>query len=220
MQELKLFIKGLYSYSKQFKGLDMKPTKKNCVGSIETNGKVLPIHYLPDMNKVGIAFGALSYNCFTGKAIIMVDDNFYTLDEAQRAAMLSHECGHYNLGHCKRRIKDIWDNFVFLGKLQEASDDEKNLLVENTMKNRDYTQELEADAHAVSKCGQDAVVSMLEALYKATYNPEISHRYKYVTGETLSNPLADMLKNVFEQKAISVDELFALGGKEGVDENE
>ena len=207
-------IVGAIAYCKQAKakGVKLKATPENFVKKVFVDDAELSIHYIPDINKMGIAFGGVIYNAITHKAFIVVDDYFHNLNEDMQEFIIGHELGHYTLGHyAEMGLKHIWSQCVFLGKLQCANDKEKNLLLESTLYNRDYSKELEADKFAVNYSSEHAALSFLLMAHTiAPYNPEIISRYKAVTGVMPdTEPVKEMIDfGIFKDtKVVSVDTL-------------
>lgn len=179
-------IVGLVAYSKQMKaqGVKLKPTRNNIIDVVIVDDKEISIHYMPDINKMGVGFIGLMK--FMNKPYILVDDRYMVVPKVIQKAMVYHEVGHYVHGDLNRSIKDVWNQLVFLGKIQCASPEERNLLVENTMHTRDYTQELLADQYAVEHCGVDAVVAVLRTFGTlVTDKREVNARFKAITGHEL-----------------------------------
>jgi hypothetical protein len=178
-------IVGLIAYYKQTKEQDVhiEATEENLVRVITVDDKELSVHCVPDIKKLGILYGAL-YN-FRNKAHIYVDDRFFEdLTSTQQAALLYHEVAHYKYGHTKKTFKEIWNVLVTLGKMV-CSNKKRNLLVESTMLTRDYTSEFQADEFAAKYCGIDAVRSLLLVFSMTAPSPEISQRYRALTGENI-----------------------------------
>lgn len=207
MRNLYYAVVGLKAYGKQFKEnkVTIKPTKKNLLQVINVEGKKLSVHYVPDINKMGVAFGALYHNAITKKNCFLVDDYFIALTNDIQDAMLAHEIGHYVLNHHRDMgLIYMFNHLVFLGKLQCSSGEEKNLLIASTLKNRDYSQELEADAFAIERCGKDAVVKMLQRMVDTVPCPESYARYEHITGERVKSPLEALIGNC---KTMSIDDI-------------
>lgn len=209
MKNLYYAVVGLMAYYKQMKAkkVCIKPSKNNKVDVVTVGDKEVGIHHVPDINEMGIYFGSTMHNAFNRRDYILIDDNFYLLPEDTQKAIVMHEVGHIYNDHASYKLRDIWRNCVFLGKLQKSSDEEKNLLLENSIHNRDYSDELKADAYAVEKCGQEAVLAML-LTFNAVLppNPEISARYKAITGT--EPPSALNLKEIFSNaEVISIETL-------------
>jgi HD superfamily phosphohydrolase len=188
IKNLYYFVMGVKHLYKQCKGLDLKPTKANKVDTIVVEGKEINIHYIPDMTRAGCGFAGLSYNPLAKhRYSIMVDDLFYMLSKEAQQAALYHEAGHFKFGHLEERtkIKNIINQHIINGKLICLKGKEYDLLIHDTIMNRDYSQELEADSYAIDMCGKEAVISLLKEFYNIIHNPEIEQRYKHITGETL-----------------------------------
>jgi Zn-dependent protease with chaperone function len=98
--------------------------------------------------------------------------------------VIGHELGHYVLGHyAEMGLKHLWKQFVFLGELQCASEEKRDLLLEATLFNRDYSKELEADKFAVEYSSKEAALKFLSMAHKMVpYNPEIIARYEAIAG--------------------------------------
>ena len=181
-------IVGLVAYNKQLKSqnVKLKPTRNNIIDTVMVDDKEISIHYIPDINKMGVGFIGLMK--FMNKPYILVDDRYMAVPELLQKAMVYHEIGHYVHGDLNRSIKDVWEQLVFLGKVQCASPEERNLLVASTIHTRDYTQELLADQYAVEHCGEDAVVAVLRTLSAIIPDKrEINARFKAITGNELEH---------------------------------
>lgn len=176
-------IVGFISYNKQAKelGVEIKPTKDNLIDTIIVEDKELSIHCIPDINEMGIGFCALTK--IWNKPYVLVDDRFLVLPEAIQQAMIMHEIGHLIHGNLNRSFKDIYEQFVYLGKLKCSSEEESNLLVENVVHTRDYSDEIQADQYAAQVCGADAVIAKLRC-YATMFGitPEIRGRFKAIAG--------------------------------------
>lgn len=192
--ELPFFLIGIVGYNVQFvtNKVDIKPTKDNLVDSVTLdNGEIISIHYIPDINKLGVYVGGIMQ--IHNKTVFVIDDIFNKLQYKMQQAILYHEIGHYVCGHMKRTLKDVWNQCVSMGKMIVYSQEKKNLLVENTINTRDYQKEIMADKYAVMKCGENSVIEYIMLMYysiedkdkeKATIL-ELNERYKALTGSEL-----------------------------------
>lgn len=204
-------ITGFIAYYKQAKAQDaiINPNESNRVDIITLDDAELSIHHIPAVNKLGVAFGGLMKNGVTKQTVIIVDDNFYSLNKPMQEALICHEIGHFVKGHLEGKgLKYLWEQCVFLGKLAHSSDEEKNLLIANTMKMRDYSQELEADAYAVEKCGVHAVIALLTMFHTIDpTNAEVIARYRNIVGEDPVVVETPFQKAIREAQTISLDDL-------------
>ena len=216
MKLLNLFygIIGLAAYCKQAKqkGVKLKATPDNFVKKVFIDDAELSIHHMPDINQMGIAFGGVIYNAITHKAFLVIDDHFYGLNKDMQKFIIGHELGHYKLGHyAEMGLKHIWSQCVFLGRLNCSNEKDRNLLLESTLFNRDYTKELEADKFAVKYSSKHAALAfLLMAHTLAPYNPEIVSRYEAIAGvKPDSEPVREMISfGIFKDaEVISVEEL-------------
>lgn len=187
MKDLKYFIKGVLETSKQMKGVNLKTTKKNLVCTVEAGNKNLSVYHVPDINKLGLMFSAVTKSFIIKKPYIMVDDNFLECRAEVQEACLQHEVGHYVLGHLDRLTnpKVIYSQYVLIGKLSCASnDEERGLLMEGVLSNRDYSQEVEADEYALKSTTKAGVLSLLTVMYYVSPSPELEDRYTALAGDT------------------------------------
>jgi hypothetical protein len=177
---------GVIAYCKQAKVKDvkLKATPSNFVKKVFIDDAELSIHYMPDINKMQIFGGGILHNALTKKDIFVVDDMFLTFDKDVQEYVIGHELGHYVLGHyAEMGLKHLWKQFVFLGELQCASEEKRDLLLEATLFNRDYSKELEADKFAVEYSSKEAALKFLSMAHKMVpYNPEIIARYEAIAG--------------------------------------
>lgn len=207
-------IVGIIAYNKQFREqkVDIKPTSDNYWSKVKIDdSRELSIHYIPDINKLGIAF--IGFLKFHKDMVIVVDDNYMAVPETLQEAMVAHEIGHYINNHLNLGFKQQWENCVFLGKLACASDEEKNLLIEHTLNTRNYNDELVADEYAVARCGLEATLAVLRTF--GTLLPqsiaEINARYRALTGMDIYTEivtLKDRLKTIWsDATVISIESL-------------
>ena len=202
---------GLVGYSKQMKKqkVKLKPTHRNLIDTVMVDGKEISIHYIPDINKMSVVFIGLMK--FRSKPYILVDDRYMVVPNKLKYAMVMHEIGHYVNGHLNRSKKDVFNQLVYLGKLQCASDEERNLLIENTLHTRDYTQELIADQYAIEQCGVDDVLAVLRTFAVLVEDKsEVNARFKEITGNELE---CDSIFSLLLKKAKTVS-LDLLEGEE------
>ena len=204
-------IVGLVCYAKQAKEQKamINPSKDNLIDVITIDDKEISVHYMPSINKMGIVYGAMVHNAFTKKEYICVDDYYYTLPDDARYVVLYHELGHSILGHYANfGIKEVWDQCVMLGKIALANDEEKNLLLESVVSQRDYSKETEADEYAIKHCGTQAVLAFLQTCYTLVPSIEIAERYKYIAGvEINANVFAALKSKLDNATTISIDTL-------------
>ena len=194
---------GLKAMAKQGKGLKLKPTKANLLEVVTVDDAEISIHYVPDINKLGAIGAALMHNVFKfcKKDYIIVDEYYMNMPEEIQKAMIAHELGHWRLGHLKNKgIRTVWSNCIQMGIMLKGSMDEQEALLRYTLLNRDYTQELEADAYAVKRCGQHGVLALLVAFNTLTggTNDEVHKRYEHITGEKM--PGADNVIDIIAKK--------------------
>jgi len=203
-------IIGLIAYYKQTKAnkVNLKATKANKVDVVTVDDRELSIHYIPDMNKRGVAYGAIFvFPHLDKKTFIGVDDKFYALPQELQQAVIYHEVGHYAHGHFSNKgFRYIWQQCVQLGKIAVASEDQKaNLLYEFTMMTRNDNEEYEADAYAVNKVGAHAVAALLLTFYSLYPSEELAIRYQKVTGEAIETSSAFLeLKKQMAQQFTSI----------------
>lgn len=204
------FVVGVKAYYEQMKWMriDIAPTKEKLM--IKEYDKGINIYHAPDINKAGFVLAAANRTLFTRKQYIMIDNRFLELDKDLQEGILAHELGHCHQRHLlnKSIIKETYKSFVFIGKMLVLSEEEKNLLIETSINNRDISIELEADAWAVKKVGQEAVKRVLLYLYSIAPSPEIKERYKAVTGKELPDVLSSTFKDLFKSaNAVSLKDL-------------
>lgn len=186
MKNLKYFIKGIQETSKQMKGVNLKTTKKNLVCTVEAGNKNLSVYHVPDINKLGLMFSAVTKSFIIKKPYIMVDDNFLECRAEAQEACLQHEVGHYVLGHLDElnKVSTVYSQYVLIGKLACAkNDEERNLLMEGVLSNRKYSQETEADMYALKSTSKAGILALIVAMYSVSPSPELEDRYANIAGD-------------------------------------
>lgn len=209
-------IVGARTIAKEGKGLKLKPNKDNLLEVVTIDDAEISIHYVPDINKLGVAGCALMHNVFNlcKRDYIAVDNYYMNMPSEIQEAMIAHELGHWQLGHLKNKgLKTVWSNCVQTGIMLKGGLDEQEALIKYTLLNRDYTQELDADAYAIERCGnENGILGFLIAfntLAEGTCD-EIHKRYEYITGEKMpgaDNTLDIIAKKISEAPTVKLEDL-------------
>jgi hypothetical protein len=183
-------IIGFAVYMKQYKkqNVDIKPTKENYIRSIQVNNNTLDVHYIPDMNKLGLMFAAF-VKPIAGKTFFVVDTYFMNFPQDYQEAILQHEAGHIACGHANHAFKKAYESFVLLGRQVISGQSNETALYARTLSMRKVTEEYQADEYAANMHNVEATLGVLRLfavmVHDTESRQEIFNRYEHITGSSM-----------------------------------
>ena len=162
---------------------------------IKAGDKKVKVYHLNLGAKTPFLFAAAGTRGF--QYFILVDDNYISLPDAAKKAILYHEVGHIANGDFDGATMKALKIAEKIGATCDNVDEAFKCYVQCLLENRSIEQEYAADAYAAQIVGIEPValkLQMFNRLFGGS-NQEIKDRYQKLTGNSLENPLISMMKN-------------------------
>lgn len=166
LKKIRRLINYVVTNNKVFKEYGIKFTKSNLISHTIVDGKKVSIYYMPNMNMLGMVFGAVVYDGFVHR--MMVDNHYMNASDNLKDFIIAHESGHI---HNKDYSNGYWR--IVLKQLKAIMDGNIETAANATIALRQWEKEKAADAYANQTTNG---IAALTELYYTIPTEEIRNR--------------------------------------------